>query len=68
MPVCDDNEIYVCSCGREVERLRREVLRQNLEDGGADSQYVNTPSCQVLDQEGLMLQFMIEIRYYPDDQ
>ena len=38
---------YLCRCKNEVERLRSEVLKQSLQDGGSDSQYVNTPSCQV---------------------
>jgi len=33
-------------CKQEVERLRKDVLKQSLKDGGKDSQYVNTPSCQ----------------------
>ena len=29
-----------------VDTLREEVLQRSLGAGGADSQYVNTPSCQ----------------------
>ena len=39
--------INLCRCKQEVERLRKDVLKQSLKDGGKDSQYVNTPSCQV---------------------
>ena len=41
------DQFYVCRCKNEVERLRDEVLKQSLDNGGSDSQYVNTPSCQV---------------------
>ena len=34
------------SCRREVEQLRERLYDVNMEGGGQDSQYVNTPSCQ----------------------
>ena len=33
-------------CRQEVEAVRRELLAASLREGGEDSQYVNTPSCQ----------------------
>ena len=37
------------TCRREVETLREKMLRLSLRNGGKDSQYVNTPSCQAGD-------------------
>ena len=33
-------------CRKEVEKVRERLLAASLEEGGEDSQYVNTPSCQ----------------------
>ena len=33
-------------CREEVEAVREELLASSLREGGEDSQYVNTPSCQ----------------------
>ena len=33
-------------CRQEVESVRQELLAASLKEGGEDSQYVNTPSCQ----------------------
>ena len=34
------------TCRQEVEAVRQELLASSLREGGEDSQYVNTPSCQ----------------------
>ena len=33
-------------CRKEVEEVRERLLAASLKEGGEDSQYVNTPSCQ----------------------
>jgi len=33
-------------CKHEVERLREDIMRQSISNGGSYSQYVNTPTCQ----------------------
>ena len=39
-------EHFRTRCRESVESLRKEIVEKNLESGGQDSQYVNTPSCQ----------------------
>ena len=34
------------TCRRALEELRQDLLASSLREGGEDSQYVNTPSCQ----------------------
>ena len=33
-------------CRQAVEAVRQDLLASSLREGGQDSQYVNTPSCQ----------------------
>ena len=56
--------INLCRCKQEVERLRKDVLKQSLKDGGKDSQYVNTPSCQV---HSVVFFYKVHLFHYQDE-